>query len=72
MRHFPCRLCFRNVLDATDCDHGDQGDAPLADHGGLLLAHRRQVRRHAEGEGTEKGTGISLLGWKFESLQWIF
>ena len=32
------------------------GDAPLADDGGMLVAHRRQVRRHAEGEGTEKGT----------------
>ena len=54
------RLCFRDVLDAADCDHGDQGDAPLADHGGVLLARRRQVRRHAEGEGTEKGREMHI------------
>jgi hypothetical protein len=50
-----CRLFFRDLLDASVRHHGDQGDAPLADDGGMLLARRRQVCRYSEGEGAEEG-----------------
>ena len=62
------RLCLRDVLDAADGDHRDQGDAPLADHGGVLVAHRRQVRRHAEGEGAEKGRNSLKSDRDYSSL----
>ena len=50
-----CRLCIRDIFNPPVRDNGDQGDAPLPDNGGLLLPDRRQVRRHSEGKGAEKG-----------------
>ena len=55
------RLRIRDVLQQADRDPGDQGDAPQPHHGGLQLAPRRQVRRHAEGQGAEEDPAAADL-----------
>ena len=48
-------MCLRNIQQPPGGDCGDQGDAPLPNHGGVQLPHGGQVCRHAEGEGAEEG-----------------
>ena len=55
------RLRIRDVLQPSDRDPGDQGDAPQPHDGGLQLAPRRQVRRHAEGQGAEEDPAAADL-----------